>query len=140
MAGGGEAVELDVAGGEAGGDDGGGGVDGLREEVGGEREGADGVEHLGRAGVCRAFLHTVGGGFGEHGAKGWDVLKCCGGELCEKQSTRYSVRGYYYYYCYQCFLLITCYDCCNLKEFSLFFSWRDLTPHHSTSIRDQQWA
>ena len=66
--GGGEAVQFYVAGGEAGGDDGGGGVDGLREEVGGEREAADGVEHLGARG---AGGWVVGGGFGERNLRGW---------------------------------------------------------------------
>ena len=39
-----------MAGSEAGGEDGFGGVDGLREEVGSERESANCVEHLGARG------------------------------------------------------------------------------------------
>ena len=40
-----------MAGGEADGEEGEDRVDGLREEVGGEREGADGVEHLSCGGL-----------------------------------------------------------------------------------------
>lgn len=45
-----------MAAGEADGDQGGGGVDGLGEEVGGEGEGADGVEH------CCGWRRDVGEG------------------------------------------------------------------------------
>lgn len=80
-----------MAGGEAGGEDGFGGVDGLREEVGGEREGADCVEHLGArlgGGALVWWVEVWRAGCMGEGAKSLDFL-LQGGCLLYEQHMNY---------------------------------------------------